>query len=178
MLNQKCYHYWAEADHLTVDAALDYWCGYNPECREAKKFAIIAACERKEIQYARTDGRDFRDPVLNLIGRGILVLDRESFERWAKSVDTDADLHLPEKTPYINVNHEFYAKELKIAVETWAELYDKNPPDGVPKGGHKKYILDWLEENYQDLGSNARDRIATIINPNPKGGASPTANLW
>lgn len=176
MLNEKCYTYWAEADHLTVDAALDYWCGYNPECREAKKFAIIAACERKEIQYARTDGRDFRDPVLDLIGRGILVLERESFERWAKRVDTDPDLHLPGKLSYLNVNHQFHAKELKIAVETWAELYDKNPPDSAVHGGHKKYILDWLEENYKNLGSNARDRIATIINPNPKGGASPTSD--
>ena len=35
------------------------------------------------------------------------------------------------------------------------------------------FYQEWLEENYPHLGQRARDRIATIINPNPRGGASP-----
>ena len=76
--------------------------------------------------------------------------------------------------PILDSNHRFHAKELMIAVEAWTDLYEKKPPQHVPSGGHKKYISKWLEENYPDLGQRARDRIATIINPNPRGGASPT----
>jgi hypothetical protein len=178
MFDKKCDHYWTESEFLPVNAALDYWCGNNPVCREAKKFAIIAACERGEIEYARTDGKDFNDPVLELIGKRVLVIHRESFERWAKKIDATVDLHLPTKASYLNPGHQFHAKELKVSVEAWTLLYEKNPPNGKPKGGHKKYILDWLEENYPDLGSNARERIAIIINPNPQGGSSPSEPRW
>lgn len=78
------------------------------------------------------------------------------------------------ETDLLNTNHDFYAKELKIAIEAWTELYKKNPPPHVPQGGHKKYITKWLEEKHPSLAQRARERIATIINPNPKGGASPS----
>lgn len=86
----------------------------------------------------------------------------------------DANLGTQAATPFLDKGHDFYAKELKIAVEAWTELYEKNPPQHVPQGGHKKYITKWLEEKHPSLGQRARERIATIINPNPKGGASPT----
>ncbi len=76
--------------------------------------------------------------------------------------------------PILDSKHRFHAKELKIAVEAWTELYENNPPRYVSKGGHKKYIIQWIEDKHLDLGQRARDRISTIINPNPKGGASPT----
>lgn len=81
---------------------------------------------------------------------------------------------LGEDIPFMDTNHNFHPKELKIAVEAWLELYEKNPPNGKPKGGHKKYIEEWLSRNHPDLGVNALGRIKTIINPNPKGGASPS----
>ena len=76
--------------------------------------------------------------------------------------------------PCINATHPFHAKELAIALNAWTELYEKNPPQHVPLGGHKKYITKWLASNHPSLSQRARDRITTIINPNPKGGASPT----
>jgi hypothetical protein len=74
---------------------------------------------------------------------------------------------------FFDSDHPFHAKELKIAVEAWAELYEKNPPQHVPKGGHKKYITKWLEEKHPGLGQRALERISIVINPNPRGGASP-----
>ncbi len=50
-----------------------------------------------------------------------------------------------EKT-FLNTKHPFFAEELKIAVEAWAELYEKKPPMGCPTRGHKKYIQKWLKE--------------------------------
>ena len=100
---------------------------------------------------------------------------------WAKrnellNIDDEKSKPLVAKvaTPFLETGHAFYAKELKIAVEAWTELYEKNPPQHTPKGGHKKYIAKWLAEKYSNLSQRARKRIATIINPNPKGGATPT----
>lgn len=76
--------------------------------------------------------------------------------------------------PFLDRNHRFHAEELDIAIEAWTELYEINPPRHVPQGGHKKYITKWLAESHPSLSQRARDRITTIINPNPKGGASPT----
>jgi hypothetical protein len=84
-----------------------------------------------------------------------------------KSLETNA------KQSFLDNKHPFYAKELQIAVEVWTDLYEINPPQYVPQGGHKKYITKWLEEKYPGLGQRARERISTVINPNPKGGASP-----
>jgi hypothetical protein len=80
----------------------------------------------------------------------------------------------PQDISILDSNHRFHAKELKIAIEAWTELYEKNPPQYVPQGGHKKYITKWLEEKHPSLGQRARERISTVINPNPRGGASPT----
>ena len=76
--------------------------------------------------------------------------------------------------PILDTDHSFYARELKIAVEAWTELYSKNPPQHTPQGGHKKYITQWLEENYPGISQRAQRRITTIVNPNQKGGAPPT----
>jgi hypothetical protein len=76
--------------------------------------------------------------------------------------------------PFMKTNHGFYANELKIAVEAWTALYEDYPPQGTPTGGHKQYIRSWLKKHYPELGRNAEERISTVINPNPKGGASPT----
>ena len=107
MFNRKCDQYWAEAEYLPIKAVLDYWCGSSPECREAKKFAIIAACERGEVEYSRTDGKDFSDPVLDLMGRGIFVIHRDSFEQWARKIDQRNKPDLPmdsrSETTYLNI---------------------------------------------------------------------------
>ena len=107
MYNRKCDRYWAESVYLPVDAVLDYWCGNIIECKEAKKFAIITACERGEISYKRTDGKDFNDPVLDLIGRDVVVIQRESFEQWAKKIDSNNKPNLPldarSETTYLHI---------------------------------------------------------------------------
>lgn len=106
------------------------------------------------------------DSVLVVRTQAIMDLQRELS-------DDESSLNENITSPPINTTHPFHAKELKIAIEAWTELYEKNPPPHVPSGGHKKYITDWLILNYSSLTQRAQDRISTIINPNPKGGASP-----
>ncbi len=108
-----------------------------------------------------------KDDVLLVVKKSSLISLQEYFSGNTQSeLKTDAS--------YFDINHPFYAKELKIAVEAWTELYEKNPPPHVPQGGHKKYITKWLVKNYPELSDRAFERIATIVNPNSKGGASPT----
>lgn len=90
-----------------------------------------------------------------------------------ETTNGEKSVHLSH-TPFLNTSHTFYAKELKIAVEAWTELYEKNPPQHIPQGGHIKYITNWLQDNYPALSNRALERIRTIVNPNQKGGSPPT----
>lgn len=84
--SDDCAHIWAEADYIEFDAAIDYWCEGDPRCRLAKKEAIFAACEHRLVRWERSDGKDFNDPVRELAARGLLLIERASFETWAAAV--------------------------------------------------------------------------------------------
>ena len=89
MRNERdCSHLWSRVSSLPLETILDYWCERDQSCREAKKFAIIEACENEEIEYTRTDGKTFEDPVLLLANRDILAINRRSFEEWASQFET------------------------------------------------------------------------------------------
>ncbi len=181
MFNENPEQYWAEAAYLPFDVVLE-WCQKDPENFKARKHAVISACHKDRIKYSHDcDGsidRDFElyihecrgipDWVEFLISKKELLIERVSFQEWVDSLGEkrSAEMHLG-----CNPQHPFYANKLKIAIDAWIELYEKNPPNGKPIGGHIKYILDFLEKEHPDLSGNAREEIAKTINPNPKGGA-------
>ncbi|MBF0629286.1 MAG: hypothetical protein HQL91_13805 [Magnetococcales bacterium] len=104
----QCNAYWAEAKFLPISAIVDYWCEGDPNCHKAKFFALIAACEDGEIEYARSDGKPFQDPVLDLANRDILLIHRASFEKWIeKFPENKAGDILPMRsqteTVYLNI---------------------------------------------------------------------------
>ncbi len=82
----ECDRYWAYADHLPLDQVVTYWCeksGISTEnCREARKAAILKACSDGDLAYRRTDGKTFADPVDDLAARGLIAINRDSFESW------------------------------------------------------------------------------------------------
>jgi hypothetical protein len=69
--------------------------------------------------------------------------------------------------------HPCYSEELAVAVAAWKELYSVSN-GAKPNGGHKKLISDWVRNAYPTLSNEAVGRIATLVNPDKKGGASPT----
>lgn len=85
---------------------------------------------------------------------------------------------LPERASVDHIildeDHEWHANELRIAYLAWLELYGVEPPESKPSGGHKSFIISWLKKNHPQLSQNALERISTVVNPNPSGGASPT----
>lgn len=82
----ECSKFWNYSDYLPLEQVVIYWCqqsGHSAaHCIEAKKSAIAKACEDGEISYKRTDGKTFEDPVYDLACRGLLAVDRDSFDQW------------------------------------------------------------------------------------------------
>ncbi len=110
---QDCNSFWAYADHLPIDQVIKYWCersGYSAQhCKEAKQAAIVSECERGNIQYRRSDGKTFADPVPDLAARGLLLIEKASFDEWY-SENFEGGSPLPEpplnprkETTYLNI---------------------------------------------------------------------------
>lgn len=79
--NHPCDPYWDEADWLPPWYILDRWCQRDEACIQAKQQALLSACERGEVQYRRSDGKTYDDPVHELSSRGKLLIHRQSFNR-------------------------------------------------------------------------------------------------
>jgi hypothetical protein len=109
------------------------------------------------------------------------------FAVWAQSLSPPWVLpaEFPGKTPSGRVSepsapittntadHPFHSEELAVAVSVWEALYAAR--SGIkPKGGHKKFITDWLRDNHPGLSNEAMERIATLVNPNKRGGVPST----
>jgi hypothetical protein len=77
-----CSQYFASAEWLRLSDILNDWCKFDQTCKEIKKLAILGACERQEIEYAINDGKTFDDPVTELYGRGLLLINKRSFNSW------------------------------------------------------------------------------------------------
>lgn len=173
MNNNKCQKYWGSSDYLPFSAALDYWCdSHNTECREAKKYAIISACERGEIDYRRTDGKDFKDPFLEMIGRNILVISRESFSAWVIQFDDGANVALQ-----LEADCPQYPKKLMVAIEAWQAV--TSDPQLLKNMTPKAALLKWLDDNvkrYPWLNNTSIEEIAKVANWK-SGGPSETPNI-
>lgn len=61
---------------------------------------------------------------------------------------------------------------LRIAVKVFFELYVLKKVRS--KRAHKEQIHDWLNQNHPNLSKRAKEQIATLVNPNKRGGAPPS----
>jgi hypothetical protein len=90
---RNCDYYWQHADYLPIDTVVTYWCeksGFRDDhCRDAKKAAICSAVDRKDVRFKRSDGKTFDDGAYDMAARGILLIERDSFNAWADQF-TDA----------------------------------------------------------------------------------------
>ena len=110
------------------------------------------------------------------VARGIHFVTAEEAERFsnehALTLRSSADV-----PPYLNENHKCYSTELAIAVKAWMALF----ADGKSEQGSKtprQKIETWLRVRKFGLETNAEQRIASLVNPDPakKGGARRTPN--
>ena len=89
-----------------------------------------------------------------------------------KSLNKKLRSHQEEKLPSLDPTHKYYPTELAIAIKTWVRFFDEEKIK--TKHGFKDQISAWLQENYSELSDYAIERIATVVNPNKKGGAPPS----
>jgi len=85
--NHPCDPYWDEADWLPPWYILERWCQRDEACIQAKQQALLSACERGEVQYRRSDGKTYDDPVHELSSRGKLLIHRQSFNQWCTALE-------------------------------------------------------------------------------------------
>lgn len=159
--------------------SVNEWEGIYLTKEKDKYFALQEKClDQTNTSFPDVDPKDYR-MAEDLPADCMFVVRIQTLDDLQENLSSKNSIEILDNrehtgSPFLNKGHLFYADELKIAVEAWTELYEINPPQHVPQGGHKKYIIKWLDENYPSLSDRARERITTIINPNPKGGASPT----
>lgn len=61
------------------------------------------------------------------------------------------------------------SKTLRAAVRVYYDLYAQKKLK--PNQAHKKQIQEWLDKHFPDFSNNIKNSIATVVNPNKRGGA-------
>lgn len=85
--SNDCSKYSDHAEWLRLPDILNEWCKADRTCREVKELAILGACENGEIEYTRNDGKTFDDHVVELYGRGLLLINKRSFSHWKQKIE-------------------------------------------------------------------------------------------
>ena len=95
--------------------------------------------------------------------RGALYVTAEEFRRFRDKHGSAAG-RTEGIPPYLDSSHSLKSPQLKIAIEAWSAVFASSEFD--PKGRAVKYRIEqWLAKNHGELSTNARENIATLINP-------------
>ncbi len=132
-----------------------------------------------ECTTVRRVRRPSDDEVVTLdepvdVARGIHFVTAEEAKRFSRAHALTLR-SIGDTPPYLNPNHDFYSKELAVAVKAWVALF----ADGSFERGYstpRQHIERWLRAGKFDLDENAKQRIATLVNPkkSKKGGTRTT----
>lgn len=192
--------HWRLHEYLTITEASALWIDEEPPWKWNEEFqgphplednasfrivrnAIASAIEQDKLKTARYEvGWVAQDGVSTWPHYDRTTIKREELARWALSKEErpsflvkdierleEFDKSLEEIAPFLDKSHPHFPRELEIAAKAWMALYEKGEERG--RKSHKDYIKDWLKKNYPDLTNNAAERIATVVNPDKKGGA-------
>ncbi len=95
--------------------------------------------------------------------RGLLYVTAEEFSRF-RDKHGSAVGRTEGIPPYLDSSHSLQSPQLAIAIQAWLALFASGDFD--PKGrAVKQRIEQWLAKNHRELSTNARENIATLINP-------------
>lgn len=129
----NCNRFWDLADHIPLDDVINYWCELSghtdTKCREAKRAAICSAVDAGKVTYRRLDGKPYNDDVYRLASAGQLLIERKSFDAWAKQFDDSPVLDKP-----LGTRERDTLLKLVIGMAKGAYSYDPNQSKSdVPK---------------------------------------------
>ncbi len=110
-------------------------------------------------------------PHTNLDAKRTSVRVRELVE-WADARGVSHCWQSATASARVGTNHADYPPELRAAIEAFTAVH---ADPRATAGKHPKQALsDWLAANKPELSANARDRIASVANWQPGGGAPKT----
>ncbi len=173
-------------DELTIYViAYDWPVRSNNDTQDKLKGPVFLLAEdlhqsmNAECTTVRRVRRPSDDEVVTLdepvdVARGIHFVTAEEAERFSRAHALTLR-SIGDTPPYLNPNHDFYSKELAVAVKAWVALF----ADGSFERGFstpRQHIERWLRAGKFDLDENAKQRIATLVNPkkSKKGGTRTT----
>lgn len=78
--------YWTHSDWWPVWLVLERWGWPEPHCLEAKRQALLSACERGQVRWRRSDGKPYDDPIHELAARNRVLIERSSFMAWSRTL--------------------------------------------------------------------------------------------
>ena len=126
----------------------------------------------RKVKQHNSDGFVTLDaPVI--VQRGLHLVTADELKRFRVEycgIETEREWADP---PYMDPTYSIQSDELQIAIRAWTALY----VDGGFKSkslGHIEQIEVWLRKHHPDLSETARERIATVVNPNKRGGNPKT----
>jgi len=141
----------------------------------------LATGKLETIRYERADVAGFGEVGYDLWKT---LIDVDELKRWLLSRNckppfffgNDAS-NIPD---YLEIKHPSFSPEIAATIRVWEAIQDPE----LRKGGKtvKAAATEWLENNYRELGlihngersKSAIDRIATLVNWEPSGGAPRT----
>lgn len=78
--------YWTHSDWWPVWLVLERWGWPEPQRLEAKRQALLSACERGQVKWRRSDGKPYDDPIHELAARNRVLIERSSFMAWSRTL--------------------------------------------------------------------------------------------
>ena len=96
-------HYWTQSDWWPVWLVLERWGVPEPQCLEAKRQALLSACERGQVQWRRSDGKPYDDPIHELAARNRVLIERSSFMAWSRTLPERRRIAVPALPSWANV---------------------------------------------------------------------------
>lgn len=174
---------WAHMESITIKQAACLLSGFEPQkyfysafdeippCAQSMSMAIAQAIFAHKLStsalYVRGQEGKFLPGSLDDAGAYTDIGDSTSIHTsdLAMWCDTKAIQHPWHFT-------ERYPEELRAAVEAFEAV--SRDPSATAKRSPKAALVKWLEKNKPELSSNARERIATVANWQPIGGAPKT----
>lgn len=93
--------YWTQSDWWPVWLVLERWGVPEPQCLEAKRQALLSACERGQVQWRRSDGKPYDDPIHELAARNRVLIERSSFTVWSRTLPERRRVAVPAALPTV-----------------------------------------------------------------------------
>ena len=159
-MQENCNKFWGKSDLLPINAILDYWCDNKPdECREAKKYAILKACQDGDVIFE--SNAPWRASARELIEKNQILINRESFDAWAAAFLEEGESAAP---PIFNTKSEQTLLKLIGALITIH--YDKQTfktGDNFNASAIEEDILRKLENNNGLKSGTIRKKIPAAL---------------